>query len=160
MNEERKTPEVVRVLDRMRVLCSRREYCSADIRGKVLSALPESSPDVIEWIIASLKKDKYLDDLRYASAFARDKSAIIGWGTGKIKYALSVKKIDRPIIEAALDGIDSGKAAGKLEKVLKNKYLSLKNDPAWRTKLIRFALGRGYGYDETIAVLSTLHPSP
>ena len=36
----------------------------------------------------------------------------------------------------------------KLEKALKKKYSSLRDDPQCKLKLLRFALGRGYEYDE------------
>lgn len=160
MKEDKKDEEAVKVLDRMKTLCSRREYCSDDIRKKVIAALHECCPsEVVENIISELKREKYLDDLRYATAFSRDKSSIAGWGVMKIRYALNAKRIDRAVIDEALESIDAEKASGRLEKILANKYASLKGDPAWKMKLIRFSLGRGYGYDETMAVLSTLQPS-
>lgn len=157
MEEDRK---IIQVLDRMRALCSRREYCTEDIRRKTVQALPDYDSEVADRIIGVLKRDKYIDDLRYASAFARDKSSISGWGKTKIRYALGAKRIARDVIDEALGEVDAAKASERLVKLVSNKYASLENDPAWRTKLLRFALGRGYDYDEIMAVLSTLHPSP
>ncbi len=144
-----------KVLDRMRRLCSMREYCAEDIRKKIIAA---AADDVAlrrqtEAILASLLKDKYVDDLRYASAFARDKSSISGWGAAKIRYALSIKKIDPEIISAALAEIDSDKASERLSKLLENKSRALCGDPRRREKLIRFALSRGYSYDDISSIL-------
>lgn len=144
-----------KVADRMRGLCSRREYCRQDIMKKVLAALGGDA-DEAGRIMDRLVEEKYIDDLRYASAFARDKSSIAGWGTTKIRYMLAAKGIDRETIAAALQEVDEGKASDRLEKLLSAKVRSLKDDPQCRMKLLRFALGRGYQYDEAAEVIGRL----
>lgn len=144
-----------KVLDRMRNLCSRREYCRSDIMKKVLKALDGDKAGA-EKIIETLVREKYIDEIRYSSAFARDKASIAGWGETKIRYMLSAKGIPRDTIFLALEEIDEGKAAGRLEKLMENKFKSLKDDPQCRMKMLRFALGRGYGYEEVSSVLDGL----
>ena len=89
-----------KVLDRMRNLCSRREYCRADIMKKAMSAL-DGDREKAEKVIEILVAEKYIDELRYASAFARDKSSISGWGETKIRYMLSSKGVPREVIDKA-----------------------------------------------------------
>ena len=144
-----------KVLDRMRNLCSRREYCRADIMKKAMSAL-EGDREKAEKVIEILVTEKYIDELRYASAFARDKSSISGWGETKIRYMLSSKGVPREVIDKALEEIDESKALTRLEKLMENKYRSLKDDPQCRLKMLRFGLGRGYGYDDVSEVLENL----
>ena len=144
--------EVRKVADRLRRLCSRREYCSSDILKKSMSAL-DGDKELAMKVLADLIKDKYVDDLRYATAFSRDKSSIAGWGVAKIRYALSAKGVARDVIDEALQEIDSSKALVRLDKLLENKYRSLKDDPQCRMKLLRFGLGRGYSYDDTDAAV-------
>ncbi|MBO5108546.1 MAG: RecX family transcriptional regulator [Bacteroidales bacterium] len=144
-----------KVADRMRGLCSRREYCRQDIMKKVLAALGGDA-DEAGRIMDRLVEENYIDDLRYASAFARDKSSIAGWGATKIRYMLAAKGIDRETIAAALQEVDEGKASDRLEKLLSAKVRSLKDDPQCRMKLLRFALGRGYQYDEAAEVIDRL----
>ena len=144
-----------KVADRMRGLCSRREYCRQDIMKKVLAALGGDA-DEAGRIMDRLVEEKYIDDLRYASAFARDKSSIAGWGATKIRYMLAATGIDRETIAAALQEVDEGKASDRLEKLLSAKVRSLKDDPQCRMKLLRFALGRGYQYDEAAEVIGRL----
>ena len=110
----------------------------------------------LQEVVDVLVKEKYVDDLRYASAFARDKSAIQGWGEVKIRYMLSAKGVPRDVIDKALEEIDQDKADSRLEKLLQNKLKSLKDDPQCRLKLLRFALGRGYSYDEVNSLINTL----
>lgn len=145
----------LKVLDRLRGLCSRREYCYADVLKKAKDAL-DGDAQAAKEVADVLVEDKYVDDLRYASAFARDKSAIQGWGEVKIRYMLSAKGVSRDVIDKALEEIDQDKADSRLEKLLQNKLKSLKDDPQCRLKLLRFALGRGYSYDEVNSLINTL----
>ena len=136
-----------KALDKMRRLCSRREYCVSDIRAKLMKEL-DGDVQKVETAINKLKDEKYVDDLRYATAYARDKASISGWGATKIRYMLSAKGVAKDVISEALNEVDEVKASTRLEKLLENKYKSLKDDPQWKIKLLRFALGRGYSYDE------------
>jgi regulatory protein len=150
MNEK-----IIKVTDRLRGLCSRREYCVDDVRQKALKAL-EGDAEAAAEVVETLIKDKYVDDLRYASAFARDKASIQGWGEVKIRYMLSAKKISRDIIDQALGEIDQSRASSKLSKLLETKYKSLREDPQCRLKLLRYALGRGYSYEEVNDLVNQL----
>ena len=144
-----------KVLDRMRCLCSRREYCRSDVMKKALKAL-DGDRDKAEKVVETLVKEKFIDDLRYSSAFARDKASLAGWGQTKIRYMLSAKGISKEVITAALGEIDGEQAADKLERLMANKFKSLKDDPQCRMKMLRFALGRGYDYEEASSVLDKL----
>ena len=147
--------EAAKVLDRMRALCSRREYCRKDIMKKVLPAV-DGDVTVAGSVVDTLVKEKYIDELRYASAFARDKSSIAGWGAVKIRYMLSAKGIPEGLVAQALEEIDGEKAVSRLDKLMENKFRTLKDDPQCRLKMLRFGLGRGYGYDEVTDVLNVL----
>lgn len=169
-----------RILDRMRMLCSRREYSAAEMSRKISSCLEKSCPgreeDDIRRMaaaaVASLVKDRYVDDLRYACAFARDKAVISGWGPVKIRRSLALKGVDKDIIDEALEAVDLHESSEKMEKVLAGKFRSLycsaekkaakassgrsgmKQD--LRIRLLRFAAGRGYGYEEAAPVVERL----
>lgn len=144
--------DALKVLDKLRRLCSRREYCTSDILKKASEAL-DGDHNRAEEVLQVLVSERYVDDLRYASAYARDKASISGWGEVKIKYMLSAKGIAKDVITRALEEIDEGKAESRLEKLLENKWKSLKDDPQGKMKLIRFALGRGYGYEDISSLL-------
>lgn len=141
-----------KVADKLRTLCSRREYCRADILKKALTALDGDVREA-ENIVSMLVEERYVDDLRYASAFARDKASIAGWGSVKIRYMLSAKGISKDIINEALQEIDEEKASSRLDKLIETKARALKDDPQKRLKLLRFAMGRGYEYDDVKSAL-------
>ena len=136
-----------KVLARLQALCSRQECCSSDIYRKALKAF-EGNEEMASRLLESLKNDRFVDDLRYASAYAREKSSLSGWGRVKIAYMLSGKGIARDTVNKALDDIDSGAAGSRLESLLAAKYRTISEDPQCRLKLLSYALGRGYGYDE------------
>jgi regulatory protein len=150
-----KDTDIATITDRMRRMCSRREYCTSDILKKVSDALG-GDREVASKVLEKLVAERYVDNLRYATAYARDKAMISGWGETKIRYMLSGKGIDREVITKALEEIDEGKAVIRLEKLLENKWRVLKDDPQARIKMLRFALGRGYQYDEVISVIDSI----
>jgi len=132
------------VLSRMQTLCSRREYCTREIAEKIRKAIPGAGSDEVEEMLQSLTEDKYVDDLRYSSAFARDKSSLQGWGPIKIRHMLSAKGIAPSVITEALAEIDTAKADDRLRRLVQAKARTLEGDPMIKYKLIRFALSRGY----------------
>jgi len=154
--------EKAKVLDNLRRQCSRREYCTADIVKKIRDSYAKAEAadcelaTALDEIVASLKADRYLSDVRYATAFARDKASLSGWGTVKIKYMLSAKGISKSDIDEALGEIDEVSADSRLEKLLEAKYRTLKEDPQCKLKLLRFALGRGYSYDDVSSIVDRL----
>lgn len=145
----------LKVLNRLRGLCSHREYCVADVLKKATDGL-EGDRAAAQEVVDVLVKEKYVDDLRYASAYARDKASIQGWGDVKIRYMLSAKGVAASVITEALQEIDREKSSSRLHKLLENKLRSLKDDPQCRLKLLRFALGRGYSYDEASHTIDQL----
>jgi regulatory protein len=147
--------DITNILNNLRRQCSRREYCTSDVRKKAEKALEGDKEKAAE-ILDVLIGEKYVDDLRYSEAYAREKSSISGWGEVKIRYMLSAKGISKDIIVQALTQIDSQRAELRLEKLLENKYRTLKDDPQWKFKLLRFALGRGYSYDEVSDCIAKL----
>lgn len=145
----------LKVADRMRALCSRREYCRKDVLKKVMTAL-DGDVAKAEEVVGKLVEERYVDDRRYAAAFARDKASIAGWGAAKIRYMLAAKGVDREIIASALEEIDVSRADARLEKLMENKARSLKDDPQRRIKLLRFGVGRGYAYEEVSSMIDRI----
>ena len=135
------------VKSQLEALCAKREYCVSDIRRKALDRL-EGDRQKADELVAALVADKFVDNARYASAFAREKASLQGWGPIKIRFQLRAKGISEADITSALGEIDAGKASARLEKLLLNKWHSLQDDPQGRLKLIKFALTRGYEYEE------------
>lgn len=127
-------------------LCVKRECCSSEILKKAEKAL-EGDRAAAQQMLESLVADRFVDDARYAAAFAREKSSLTGWGPNKIRYALMMKGISKADIAAALEETDPEASSAKLEKLVEAKRKSLEGDPYIKFKLIKYALSRGYDYD-------------
>ena len=80
------------MLDRLQTQCVKREYCRSDIFRKALTAF-DGDKDAAERLVESLVEDRFVDDSRYAAAFAREKARLSGWGPVKISFALTAKGI-------------------------------------------------------------------
>lgn len=144
-----------KILSSLQNLCVRREYCTSDIRRKAIERC-EGDIAMADELVASLKADRFVDDVRYASAFAREKSSLTGWGPVKIRFALRAKGLTDSDIAEGLAEIEEDRAASRLETLLRNKWKSLSDDPAGRLKLIRFALSRGYEYSQVEDVIDEI----
>ncbi len=136
-----------KVLDYLQGICSKREYCRSDVLRKAIDRL-DGDRSGAEELVDSLVKDRFVDDFRYACAYAREKSFVSGWGPHKVSTMLLSKQIDRQTIQDALSDIDAERASAKLSKVLEVKWKSLAGDPQAKYKLLRFALSRGYDYSQ------------
>lgn len=147
--------DAARCLSRLQKLCSKAEYCRADIYRKALKDL-EGDEEAAAKVVEALQADKYIDDARYAAAYAREKAALQGWGPVKIRFQLRGKGVSDADIRAGLAEIEPEKADAKLQKLLQTKAKTLEGDPQFRLKLIKFGLSRGYEYDAVEKALQCL----
>ena len=125
-------------------LCSRREYCCNDIRKKLLLwGVPD---DDVNRIISVLLNENFINELRYASAFVRDKFNYNKWGKVKITAHLKNNKITHEIINSALGSIDNETYIQCLKDLIKNHRRSVKakNKYDLKAKLMRYAASKGY----------------
>lgn len=147
--------EASRCLGRLQKLCSKAEHCRSDVFRKALKDL-EGDREAAGKVVEALVKERFVDDARYAAAFAREKAALQGWGPVKIRFQLRGKGIPEEAISAALAEIEPEKADARLAQVLEAKARTLKGDPQLRLKLIKYALSRGYEYNAVEAALNNL----
>lgn len=149
------TMDYDKCLSRLQRLCSKAEYCRSQMYTKALRDL-EGDADAAKRVVDSLVADRYVDDARYASAFAREKASIQGWGPVKIRFQLRSKGISDADIASGMSEIEEPKAARKLESVLAAKYRTLQGDPQCKLKLLKFALSRGYEYGDVAAAVDSV----
>ena len=128
-------------------LCAQAEHCQQEMRDKMRRW--ELDETVQNRIIARLVKERYIDEERYARAFVKDKIRYNKWGRRKVQQALWMKRIDNDIQQMVLDEISDEEYLKVLKPLLKQKRKGIKaaNDYELNQKLVRFALGRGFGFD-------------
>lgn len=144
-----------KLLSTLQALCARKEYCSADIYKKALKGLDGDEAGAAD-LVVRLVADGFVDDLRYATAFARDKACLDGWGPVKIGFQLRGKGLSAALVDEALASVDPDKASARLRAVLEAKARTLRGDAEMRLKLLKFGLQRGYEYSALDPVVKSL----
>lgn len=140
---------------RLESLCARSEHCTSEITAKLRNWGIGGSD--AEKIINHLTANRFVDDLRFARSFVRDRYRFYGYGRRKIAIALAAKRIDRGIIEEALAEIDDETYLEILTRLLSRKAQAVDiSQYEGRNKLYRYAISRGYESDITARVLKSL----
>lgn len=132
---------------KLSAMCSTAEHCSYEMKEKMRKwGIAE---DVQNRIMQRLTTDKYVDDSRYCRFFVRDKIRYNKWGRMKIEQALWQKRIPKEISEPIFDDVDEGEYLKVLRPLIvaKLKTIKAESDYERNGKLIKFALGRGFGMD-------------
>ena len=93
-----KTPE--QALSSLMRMCARAEKCSGDAL-RLMRRWGLSDADA-RGVLERLTRERFIDDVRYAEAYVREKMRFSGWGHHKIRAALRAKSLSPAIIESAL----------------------------------------------------------
>ena len=131
-------------LEKTMAQCSRREYCSDDIRNKL--SLWGVDNDDIGKILRILISDNFINEPRYATAFVRDKFKYNKWVKVKISAHLRGKKVPQDIISSALESIDNDLYIKLLRELIEahRKSVKAKNQYDLKAKLLRYGLSKGF----------------
>lgn len=113
-------------LKKLKHYCAYQERCHIEVKEKLYNlGVWKKEHDEI---MATLIEENYLNEERFAIAFAGGKFRIKKWGRVKIKYELKQKQVSDYSIKKALKQIDEVDYLKTLNKLAKEKYASLKND--------------------------------
>ena len=143
-------------LAKVAAYCSKAERSVFDVKRKLQNWELDNS--VIQNIIKRLQQEKFIDEERFCKAFIKDKLKFNKWGKTKIIFELKKKLISNDIIDLSFSEFDLNEFDEQLANLLKNKEKSVKakNKYEKQTKLIRFALGRGFSFEQTQKILGTI----
>lgn len=111
--------------------------------------------DEAEEVIAELIAQNYLNEERFAKAFAGGKFRVKGWGKRKIQQHLKQRGISGYNLTQAMNEIETDDYRQTLMNLLDKKRQQLRDDNPLviKQKLVRFALSRGYETDLIFSVL-------
>jgi len=127
--------------------CAYQERCHLDIEKK-LNAM-RMIPSAQELIILHLIKENYLNEERFAVAFARGKFLIKKYGKVRIANSLKQKQISAYLIKKALKEIDETQYIKTLKNLINKKLATIKETNSFkkRKKIIEFLLRKGYEFE-------------
>lgn len=131
-------------LQKLKHYCAYQERCHQDVKEKLYS-LGVWKQDQDE-IMATLIEENYLNEERFAIAFAGGKFRIKGWGRVKIKYELKQKQVSDYCIKKALKQIDEDEYQTQLQKTAVDKYNALKGEQYLirKKKTMDYLIVRGF----------------
>lgn len=159
MGVNKKTLTIEQALQKLRHYCGYQERCHSEVREKLYS-LGVRKKDHDE-IIATLIEEGYLNEERFAIAYAGGKFRMKQWGRLKIAYALRQKQVSDYSIKKALKQIDEKDYRAALTTLAKEKYESLK-DEQWlvrKKKVLDYLLQHGYETDLATQAIDQLKKS-
>jgi len=131
-------------LQKLKHYCAYQERCHSEVKEKLYNlGVWKKEHDEI---IASLIEENYLNEERFAVAFAGGRFRIKQWGRVKIKYELKQKQVSDYSIKKALKQIDETDYLKVLNKLAKEKYTSLKSEQHLirKKKTINYLIGKGF----------------
>jgi len=124
--------------------CAYQERSHRQVRNKLFTYGLYSSE--VESIISDLISSGFLNEERFAKAYAGGKFRMKSWGRAKIEYQLKGEGLSKRCIALGLKEIESADYEKTLVSLLKKKMSALKDENIFvrRQKAARFAMGKGY----------------
>ncbi len=134
-------------LSKIESWCAYQERCQQETRDKLYSWGLWS--EAVENIIVELISRNFLNEERFAIAYAGGKFRMMKWGKQKIKNELKKRKISDAIIRKALKEIGEDDYENTLEKTLAGRWKLEKEKHPLKKKLkvMRYMISRGYETD-------------
>jgi regulatory protein len=142
-----KTVTLQQAKEKIERYCAYQERSHQEVRNKLHTF--GLYRDEVDEILSNLITDGYLNEERFAKAFAGGKFRMKKWGRIKITHALEGKGVSRNCIRIALGEIDERDYVNALRGLLEEKLPLLEEDSAYvlRDCLSKFAIRKGYEPD-------------
>ncbi len=141
-------------LIRARAFCAIQERCISEMEDRLREW--KCPADRSDKVISSLVRDGFIDEERFARAFAGGKFRINHWGKVKIRFELERRRIPGHIIQAGLDEINEADYEKTLEDLLFKKSREIREKEPFKRKqkLIAFAVQKGFEYETIRRILN------
>ncbi|HTI57411.1 regulatory protein RecX [Mucilaginibacter sp.] len=155
-------PKPNKITDEKVGLAKAENYCAYQERSQqeVRDKLYEWGlyPNQVENIITRLIENNFLNEARFAVAYATGKFRQKGWGKIKIKQGLKLKKVSEPLIKKALNSIDGDDYLQMLNRIIEKKSATITEKLPYkrRYKLQQYAMSRGFESDLISDVLKEM----
>ncbi|MGB2135505.1 MAG: regulatory protein RecX, partial [Flavobacteriales bacterium] len=99
-----------------------------------------------EGLIADLKEEGFVDEQRFAEAFAHDQVRIKGWGPGKVAAALrQVHRLDDQCVDQAMACISDEDVLEAVRRAVRRRRLGREDED--KSKTVGALLTWGFGLE-------------
>lgn len=134
-------------LQKLKHYCAYQERCHSEVKEKLynLGVWKKEHDEIISTLI----EENYLNEERFAIAYAGGKWRVKQWGRVKIKYELKQKQVSEYCIKKALQQISQEEYLAVLKKLADEKYASLKAEQylVRKKKTMDYLLNKGFEMD-------------
>lgn len=147
------TDTIKEALRKAAMFCAYQERTQQEVRDRLKEwGVPG---DDAEEVIAELIGQNYLNEERFARAFAGGKFRVKGWGKRKIKQHLQQRGVSGYNLDQAMKEIATDDYRDTLSTLLEKKRRTLHNDNPLlvKQKLVRYALSKGYESELIFSIL-------
>jgi regulatory protein len=153
---EKKIYTYTQALQKSQNYCAYQERCQQEVREN-LSGLGLDD-DIVEAVIAELVNHNFLNEERFACAYARGKFKNNDWGWIKIENELRQRKISSYCISKAKNEIDEDVYQETILHLATKKLKEFKGENPYiqKGKVSRYLAGKGFEMDFIIQVLDKL----
>jgi regulatory protein len=134
----------LKIIQKARKYCAYQERSQQELRDKLYEwGLHKQE---VESAIVQMIEEGFMNEERFAIAYAGGKFRIKNWGRIKIKLALKQKKVSDYCIRKALNQIDDKEYQKTLKKITTSysKKISEKNSLKKNYKIAQYVISKGY----------------
>lgn len=134
-----------KAFQKIRQFCAYQERNHREVKEKLYSY--GLYKEQVGELISKLIEENFLNEERFAIAFAGGKFRMKDWGRNKIKYALKQQQVSDYCIKKALLSIDNTEYERKLQKLFNTKEKTLKSEKNMfikKKKIQQYLLQKGY----------------
>ena len=144
MKTEQKNTGSEKALQKIRQFCSYQERTHQEVKDK-LYGYGLYKKDV-ELLLTQMIEENYLNEERFAIAFAGGKFRVKQWGRVKIKYELKQKQVSEYSIKKAMKQIGEEEYLALLHKLTEEKYAALKKEQYLirKKKTMYYLMAKGF----------------
>ena len=131
-------------LPKIAKFCAYQERTQQEVRDKLYAY--GLYGDEVEDLICTLIEENFINEERFAKAYAGGKFRLKKWGRIKIERGLKEKGISKYCIQQGLKEIEEETYQQTLEELLAKKYPQIKGENSYirKSKLANFAIAKGY----------------
>ena len=146
-----------KAFEKAKYYCAYQERSHAEVKKKLYGfGLYKNE---VEILMSRLIEDNYLNEERFALAFAGGKFRIKQWGKTRIKYELKLRQVSDYSIKKAIAAIPDEYYKKALQELATDKLAALKTEQnifTKKSKLQNYLVSKGYEFPLIAEILKAL----
>lgn len=136
------------IMESIKRYCAYQERCHSEVRYKLIAL--GCYGEELEEAIGMLIEEDFLNEERFATAYAGGKFRMRSWGRLKIKQHLKQKQVSDYCIRRAMKAIAEEEYVQRMEQLMEKKLEAMQHEPnPWKRqqKIFAYMMQKGYEYD-------------